>query len=117
MRVFFCLCYPDLFQTVLCNDIAQCISKIIVFKNHMYVFERMIILRHRGIIQMEFMHATVGEILLGKHFCDLAAPIRAKVKTYSGVTIFDGGYWLTVVGYYNGGFNEFIGNISLVRCF
>ena len=90
MWIFFCFCDADLLQSLLLQHFAQCILQVIILEDNMNVFERVIILRHRCIVQVQLLHIEVGEIDLREHLRDLPATICTEVETKRHIIIFNG---------------------------
>ena len=64
MRIFLSFCNTYLFESILLQHLAQCIFQIIIFEDHVYIFIAVIILRHRCIMQRQFMHVKLRQIYL-----------------------------------------------------
>ena len=99
MRIFFCLRDTDLFFARLAKHFAERHGQVVFFINHVYVFKRIVVIRHGDIMKIHFMHVLLRKIFLSKSNSNLTAPIGAEVEANHHITFLNCCQWFLIFIY------------------
>src|SRR4051812_10804437 len=86
-------------------------EEVICFKNHMHIFECLIVLRHGGIMQVQLMHVKLVHVHLSEYICDLTAAVGTEVKADSHIAILYSSNRLPACIGNHSWQNKFVGNL------
>ncbi len=110
MRIFLGLSDADLGATRSGDRLAQGHGQIVLAEEHVHIPVGGVVLRHGDIVQLQRLHAELGEGGLGERLGDLPAAVGSEVEADHYVTIGDGGYRRTGFIRHRMGPDEFIRN-------
>ena len=112
VRILLRLCHAELRLSFGADHLSEGVGQVGLVVQHMHTLESLVVIGHGDVVQVQWLHAMLGESLLGQRLGDFSAAVGAEIEAQHHVSRSDA----SVNAIHQKRLHKFVGHPTVVMC-